>query len=205
MKWMILGISLALIIDTASADIIPNLEAGREKSKVCAACHMTDGNSVVAAWPNIAGQPLKYLVEQLKEYRKGDKGARNNPVMFGIASVLSDQDIADLALYFSIQKPTVGETPDKWVALGQKIYRGGNEKTGVPACGPACHGPAGSGNGPAGFPPLSGQHAEYVIDQLKAFKSGARANDPNAIMRDISQRMTQEEMEAVGHYVTGLH
>ncbi len=208
MKWMIHGMGFVLLLLSrvvVAAEIIPNATAGQEKSQVCVACHTADGNSVVPAWPKIAGQPEKYLIQQLVEYRKGDKGTRNNPVMFGITQSLSDQDIADLAAYFANQKPTVGATPEKWVALGEKIYRGGNIKTGVPACGPACHGPSGRGNSPGGFPPLSGQHADYIIDQLKAFKSGARSNDPNAIMRDISQRMTDEEMEAVGHYVSGLH
>ncbi len=193
-------------MDVAFADnLMPNLSAGAEKSKVCAACHSSDGNSVVPAWPKIAGQSEKYLIEQLKEYRKGDKGARFNPVMYEIVKAFTDQDIADLAGYFSSQKPTLGAAKAESLVLGEKIYRGGNPKTGVPACGSSCHGAKGEGNAPAGFPPLRGQQPDYIIDQLKAFKSGIRSNDPNAIMRDIAKRMSEEEIQAVGHYVSGLH
>lgn len=190
--------------DLAYATLSPAQQAGFEKSQVCAACHNADGNSTVPAWPNIAGQPIKYLIEQLTEFRKGDKGTRFNPVMYGITQDLSDQDIADLAAYFSSQKPAEGSTKEEWVALGEKIYRGGNPKTGVPACS-ACHSPRAEGNIPAGFPPLSGQHPDYTLEQLKAFRNGTRSNDPNAIMRDITKAMTEEEMQAVSHYVSGLH
>ncbi len=206
MRSKVFWISLYLLMDVALAtELIPNLTHGGEKSKICAACHNTDGNSVVPAWPKIAGQPERYLIEQLKEYRKGDKGSRFNPVMYGIIQALSDQDIVDLAGYFSSQKPTPGTAKAEAVLLGEKIYRGGNPKTGVPACGSSCHGAKGEGNVPAGFPSLQGQQSDYIIEQLKAFKSGVRANDPNAIMRDIAKRMTEEEIQAVGHYVSGLH
>ena len=186
-------------------DLPANAEAGRSKAAVCTACHNADGNSTVPAWPKIAGQPEKYLIEQLKEYRKGDKGTRFNPVMYGIVQALTDQDIADLAAYFASQKPALGTAKEAGLALGEKLYRGGNLKTGVPGCGSSCHGARGEGNIEAGFPALRGQHADYVIDQLKAFKSGARASDPNGIMRDIAKRMTDEEIQAVGNYVSGLH
>ncbi len=201
-KWI--GIGLYFLIGAVAADLVGDPKAGQAKSGVCTACHNADGNATVPAWPKIAGQPVRYLIEQLKEYRKGDKGARFNPVMFGIVQSLTDQDIADLAAFFSSQKSTPGTAEQGSVALGQRIYRGGNSKTGVPAC-EACHSPTGLGNSPAGFPPLSGQHPDYIIDQLKAFRSGVRSNDPNEIMRDISKRMSDEEIEAVGNYVSGLH
>jgi cytochrome c553 len=200
--WIIL---MSLMMGMAVAELTPDLNAGREKSQPCVTCHNVDGNSTVPAWPKIAGQPVKYLKEQLEEFRKGDKGNRNDPVMFSIVHALTDQDIADLAAYFSSLKSTPGETQQQYVALGEKIYRGGNPNTGVPACGPSCHGPRGEGNPPAAFPPLSGQHPEYILDQLRKFKSGARADDPNGIMRDIAKRMTDEEMQAVSNYVSGLH
>lgn len=204
----IAGIGLYFILSVAtaaeSAVLVPDINAGRQKSEPCVVCHGPDGNSVVPAWPKIAGQPERYLVEQLKEYRKGEKGTRFNAVMYGLVGTLTDQDIVDLAGYFASQQRTPGVTDEKWMSLGEKIYRGGNPKTGVPAC-QGCHDPAGRGNPPAGFPPLSGQQSAYAVDQLKAFKNGARLNDPNEIMRDISQRMTDEEIEAVGNYVSGLH
>ncbi len=124
--------------------------------------------------------------------------------MVGFSTALSDQDMADLAAFYASQKATPGSTPAAFVVLGEKIYRGGNRATGVPACS-ACHSPRGEGNIPAGFPSLSGQHSDYIIEQLKAFRSGTRTNDVNGIMRDISKRMTDEEIKAVSHYVSGLH
>ncbi len=205
-KWLGVGIVCFFLIPKAIADtvLVGNADAGRQKSTACVACHNADGNSSVPAWPKIAGLPEKYLIEQLKEYRKGDKGTRFNPVMYAIVQGLSDQDIADLAAFFASQKRTAGSTASQWVLPGEKIYRGGNSKTGVPACS-ACHSAKGEGNIPAGFPPLSGQQPGYVIQQLEDFKAGTRANDPNAIMRDISKRMSDEEREAVGNYVSGLH
>lgn len=179
-------------------------KAGFEKSKVCAACHAAEGNSTVPAWPKITDQSTKYFIEQMKDFRKGDKGPRFNPVMFGLSAGLSDQDIADLAAFFASQKTTPGITKAEFVSLGERIYRGGNLKTGVPACS-GCHDPQGMGNSPAGFPRLSGQHPEYIIEQLKQFRSGARINSVNGIMTDISKRMTDEEIQAVSNYVSGLH
>jgi cytochrome c553 len=197
------GAWLFLMLSAVAADILPDLAAGREKSSVCVVCHGGDGNSVVAAWPKIAGQSERYLIEQLKEFRKGQQGNRFNAVMYGIVQALTDQDIADLAAFYAVQKPTPGVVQEQWVSLGEKIYRGGNSASGVPACA-GCHDPKGAGNALAGFPPLSAQQSDYVIEQLKAFKSGARLNDPNQIMQDITKRMTESEMEAVGHYVSGL-
>lgn len=187
-----------------SPDTLPDIAKGQEKAALCAPCHGLDGNSTVPNWPKIAGQPPKYLIEQLKEYRKGEKGNRYEPSMYGVVQGLSDEDIANLAVYFASQKTSLGVAKASLVALGEKIYRGGNPKTGVPAC-IACHGANGDGNAPAGFPRLSAQHPEYTLDQLKKFKAGTRANDPNGIMRDISKRMSDEEMQAVSSYIAGLH
>jgi len=202
-RQFILGVWLLFMLSNVAADILPDIAKGREKSSVCVVCHGSDGNSVVAAWPKIAGQSERYLIEQLKEFRKGQQGNRFNAVMFGITQALTDQDIADLAAFYAAQKPTPGVVEEQWVSLGEKIYRGGNSASGVPACA-GCHDPKGLGNALAGFPPLSAQQSDYVIEQLKAFKSGTRLNDPNQIMQDITKRMTDSEIEAVGHYVSGL-
>src|SRR5690242_8308945 len=114
--------------------------AGKDKSAVCAACHGVDGNSTVAIWPKIAGESEGYLIKQLTEYRKGSAGTRFEPSMYAMTQNLSDQDIADLAAYFASQAPSPGSTPAQFVDVGEKLYRGGNVETGVPACS-ACHGP----------------------------------------------------------------
>lgn len=204
MKRRLIWIGLIAMIGSTMAAESPDVSMGLKKSEPCVVCHGIDGNSPNPAWPNIAGQPEKYLIEQLKEFRKGDKGTRFNPVMFGIVQGLSDEDIQDLAKYYANQQPSLGAVRSNFVSLGEKIYRGGNVATGVVACS-GCHDPNGEGNPEAGFPPLSGQHPQYLIDQLKKFKNNERSNDPNGIMRDIAKRMTDEEIEAVCNYVSGLH
>ena len=175
-----------------------------DKKQICATCHGAEGNSAAPNFPKIAGQPYKYLKEQLIEYRKGSQGKRFDPVMFGMTQSLTDEDIEMMATFYANQKSTLNTAKTEFVELGEKIYRAGNPKTGVPAC-MACHGPTGAGNELAGFPRLSGQFQEYTADQLKRFKSGTRLNGPNGIMIDISKRMSEEEIQAVSSYVAGLH
>ena len=117
---------------------------------------------------------------------------------------LSDADIADLAAYFSAQAGGPGTAKPEHVELGQKLYRAGNARAGLPSC-MSCHGPSGAGNGAAGYPALAGQHAEYTAIQLKAFKSEQRANDKDSVMRTIAGKMTIREIEAVSSYIQGLH
>lgn len=181
-----------------------NIEAGKQKSATCVACHNADGNSTTPAWPKIAGQHENYLTRQVKEIQKGDKGKRNNPAMLAIIANLSEQDIEDLSAYFASQKQSPGQVAKNYVELGQKIYKGGNLQTGVPACS-ACHGPQGKGNDSANYPRIGGQHADYTEAQLKAFKAGTRSNDANEIMRNISAKMTDDEIKAVSSYISGLN
>ena len=98
---------------------------------------------------------------------------------------------------------SLGEADPALVGLGEKIYRGGNKATGVAAC-MACHAPNGMGNPAANFPRLAGQHAKYVENQLKAFRSGQRANDAGKMMRNIAAKMTDAEIAAVASYIEGL-
>ena len=175
--------------------------AGKQKSAACAACHGADGNSVNGEWPKLAGQNAKYLAKQLHEFKAGD---RANPIMSGMAAPLSDQDMADLAAYFSSQKVSPGEADPQLVEAGQALYKGGNLANGVSAC-MACHGPNGAGNPEAGFPSIAGQHAQYTETQLKAFRSMQRANDPGQMMRNIAIKMTDPEIKAVASYIQGLH
>lgn len=173
--------------------------------QVCAACHALDGNSPAAANPKIAGQFAEYLHKQLVDFKpKGSqKPARPSAIMNGMAAPLSDADIKGLAAYYAGQKLKPAAAADKELAaLGQKIWRGGVAATGVPACA-GCHGPTGAGI-PAQYPRLSGQFADYIAAQLKAFKEGARANDPNAMMRGVAARMTEQEIRAVAEYAAGL-
>lgn len=178
--------------------------AGQQKSAACVACHSADGNTTTPLWPKIAGMSEGYLLKQLLDYKKGEKGPRFDPTMYSIVATLSEQDLADLAAFYATQVPTIGQVPSNYVAQGQALYRGGNLTSGVPACA-ACHSPKGDGNSLALFPRLGGQNSQYVRDQLLKFKSKQRSNDPNSMMRDIAARLNEQELEAIAQYVQGLH
>ena len=197
-------LTLAAMIGLATlgnAQAAGDAEAGKAKAAMCAACHGTDGNSPAPNFPKLAGQHVEYIVKQLNEYKSGD---RKDATMTGMVAALSEQDMADLAAFFSAQKATVGKAAEDKVELGEALYRAGNAASGVTACA-ACHGPAGNGNPMAKFPSLSGQHAEYTAMQLKNFRTGARANDAGSMMRGIAKKMTDAEIDAVAQYIQGLH
>ncbi len=183
-------------------------EAGKQKFIGCAACHGADGNSAIDINPKLAGQHAEYIVKQLQDFKlasqTGGAEGRNNAVMNGMASVLSDQDMMDIAAFLIDQKPSEGTTPEDVIAVGEKLYRGGDSERGIAAC-IACHGPRGDGMGLAKFPDISGQHAAYVKAQLEAFRSGQRANDPNGMMRDIAKRLTDSDIDTLAKYLGGLH
>lgn len=172
-------------------------------TSVCAACHGADGNSTSPTNPNLAGQGAEYITKQLTDFKSG---ARKNPIMQGIvtANNLTPEDMKNLGAYFSSQTPKPGSAKNKALALeGEKIFKGGNAGSGVPACA-ACHGPTGAGI-PAQFPRLAGQHSEYVLAQLHNFWNGDRANDGAKMMRIIASKLTDQEMKAVAEYISGLH
>ncbi|MFT2092822.1 c-type cytochrome [Paraglaciecola sp. 2405UD69-4] len=204
-----LGLLLCLFVGFSTSALAQgDAEQGKNKSAVCAACHGMDGNSAIAMNPKLAGQHTKYLVKQLKEFKlaaqSGGAEGRNNAVMNGMAVGLSEQDIEDLAAYFSSQESTPGEAAEDIIDAGRKIYISGDLDRGITAC-IACHGPRGNGTSLSGFPDISGQHAEYIATQLKAFRSGERANSLNGMMADIAKKMTDEEIEIISSYVSGLH
>jgi cytochrome c553 len=174
-------------------------------TQVCAACHAGDGNSPAPANPKIAGQISEYLHKQLVDFKAqgGKKPARESPIMMGMVANLSEADMKALAAYYSGQKLKPAAAADKnLAAAGQRLWRGGNAATGVPACA-GCHGPAGAGM-PAQYPRIARPYADYIAAQLKAFKDGARANDPNGMMRGVAARLTEQEIRAVAEYAAGL-
>ena len=170
-------------------------------NQVCAACHGIDGNSPLSANPSLAGQHPEYLLKQLTEFKSG---ARSNAVMTAMVANLSPDDMRNLAAYYSSQIPKQMGAKDKdLVAQGRKLYRGGNPSNSVAACA-GCHSPNGSGI-PAQYPRLASQHADYVAAQLKAFRAGDRANDPNEMMRATAVKLTDKEIAALAEYISGLH
>lgn len=197
--------ALALITFSAAQAQDPAARGQQIASQVCAACHAADGNSVASANPKIAGQFPEYLHKQLVDFKaaEGKKPARESAIMGPMVANLSEADMKSLAAYFAGQELKPAVAADKELAgLGQKIWRGGNPATGVPACA-GCHGPAGAGI-PAQYPRISGQFAEYIAAQLRLFRDGARANDPNGMMRGVAARMTEREIRAVSEYAAGL-
>lgn len=177
----------------------PDLAKGEAKyTAVCAACHGADGNSAIAANPKLAGQHPDYLVKQLQEFKSGK---RNSAVMKGFAAVLTDEDMKNIGAWLAAQKAKPGYAKDRdLVALGERIYRGGIPDRQIAACA-GCHSPNGAGI-PAQYPRLSGQHADYAIDQLKAFRDGARGNSLQ--MTQVAAKMNDREIRAVSDYVAGL-
>ena len=162
-------------------------------SKVCSACHASDGNSATPANPILAGQHAEYIAKQLANFKSGE---RKNPVMLGMASTLSPDDMKKLGEYFQQQKakPRTAKDPEL-VKVGQQIYRGGVMAKGIASC-TSCHGPSGAGI-PAQYPRIAGQHAEYTTAQLVSFRSGERANDPNSMMRAIAGRLSDPQLKAL--------
>jgi cytochrome c553 len=181
-------------------------------TQVCAACHGAEGVSVASANPHLAGQHAEYLALQLEHFKQG---LRKNPVMAAMAATVSAEDAKALGAYFSEKKPKPGAANDKALAeIGQKIYRGGNSKTGLPACA-SCHSPTGAGL-PVQYPRLAGQYADYTYAQLQGFVKGDRGGEiktadgklvedaPGRIMGTVASKMSDREMKAVAEYISGL-
>jgi len=201
MNKIFLGTFLAVSVTAAMPLTAGDIEAGKAKSVTCAGCHGVDGNSANPEWPSIAGQSTAYLIKQLKDFKAGN---RENAMMVPMAAALNDQDMEDVAAFYASQKPKGGAANPDMLELGQRIYRGGIKERKIAAC-MACHSPDGSGNPAAKFPTVAGQHAAYSSNQLKAFRSGARANDPEQMMRNTAHLMTDEEITAVASYIQGLY
>jgi cytochrome c553 len=192
---------VAIVGWNGSAMAAGSKEAGQSKSATCVACHGVDGNSANPEWPSLAAQHGSYIVSQLKHFKAGE---RQNPLMTPIAATLSEEDMADLAAYFSSQtlRPT-GETEPSKLKLGEKVYRSGSLEKAEPACA-GCHGPTGAGNPSANYARIGGQHATYIALQLRAYKTGARATDPNEMMRTVASKLSDEEIDAVASYLQGM-
>ncbi len=184
----------------ASAKIAkPDLVKGEASyTAVCAACHGADGNSGTPSNPKLAQQHPEYLLEQLQAFKSGK---RNNPIMSGFASALSDEDMKNIAYWVGNNKAKPGFAKDKeLVALGERIYRGGIADRQVAACA-SCHSPNGAGLPPI-YPRLSGQHADYTAAQLTGFRDGMRKNNP--LMTQVTAKMNDREIKAVADFIAGL-
>jgi len=180
---------------------------GADKAAVCMACHGPNGNSANPEWPSLAGQSATYIAEQLHLFKLG---GRKNDVMAPMAAALSDEDMADLSMYFAQQVPTGGEADPANYKLGQKLYFAGDVSRGIPACA-SCHGPVGRGNPPAGYPALRAQHSVYTVSQLTRYATDARyepAPAPHgrnaAMMTTVAKRLSQDDIRNVASFLQGL-
>jgi cytochrome c553 len=189
----------AAVANEPAAAAKPDLAKGQATStQVCAACHTADGSRGSPANPILQGQHADYLAKQLDEFKSGK---RNNPIMKGMASTLSPEDMKNVAAFYASKQAKPGFAKDKaLVALGEKIYRGGIADRQIPACA-GCHSPNGAGI-PAQYPRLAGQHSDYTEAQLNAFRSGLRTN--SAQMTGVAAKMNDREIKAVSDYIAGL-
>ena len=184
----------------ATAQPKADLAKGQATSTaICGACHLADGSRGSPANPILQGQHPDYLVKQLTEFKSGK---RDNSIMKGFASTLSEDDARNVAAFYAGKVAKGGFAKNKdLVGLGEKIYRGGIADRSIPACA-GCHSPNGAGI-PAQYPRLSGQHADYTEAQLIAFRSGGRKN--SAQMSDVAAKLNDREIKALADYITGLH
>ncbi|MFV3403882.1 MULTISPECIES: c-type cytochrome [Pseudomonas] len=202
-----LFVSLLLTMGVAGAasaadPIKGDATAGQAKTAVCGACHNPDGNSLAPNFPKLAGQGQRYLEKQLHDIQSGKRTVLE---MTGMLANFNDQDLADIAAYFSSQKGSVGAADPKLVERGRALFNGGDLEKGMPAC-TGCHSPNGAGLALAGFPHLGGQHAQYVAKQLTDFREGNRTNDGDAMtMRTIAGKLSNKDIEAIASYIQGLH
>lgn len=184
------------------ADTAGNVESGKAKTAVCAGCHGMDGNSAAPNFPKLAGQGAEYLVKQLGDIKEK---RRTVVEMTGLLDALTDQDLNDIAAFYSAQKMSLGQANEELVKVGAPLYRAGNMANKVAACA-ACHGPTGAGIALAKYPALGGQHADYIATQLHKFRKGERTNDGDTrIMRAIAAKLSDDEIKSVASYISGLN
>jgi cytochrome c553 len=196
-------IALFFVTGAAAESLVDgDMDAGKAKSTPCSACHGANGISLSPLWPNLAGQAAPYIVAQLEDFKDG---SRVDPLMTPQAMNLSAEDMADLAVYFESLPPAAQAVADvERIDRAEALWRGGNAAEGVAAC-LACHGPTGRGNPAAAFPALAGQHAAYSAKQLREYAAGTRITDGKTrIMRDIAERLSPEDIEALASYLQGL-
>ena len=168
-------------------------------ANLCSGCHGLDGNSTDPKFPKLAGRHPEYLVRELKEFVSG---ARKSDIMTPIAASLDPGEFKGLGEYFGAQKPASGVVLDQKIAAsGMKLYQDGDEERGVPACS-GCHSSDGAGS--KRFPRLAGQHREYLLQQMQDFRNDVRKGAGSRLMREVTKRLSDDEMKAVAEYLTGL-
>jgi cytochrome c553 len=186
------SLALALVAVILPCSALADMTAGLKKSASCTTCHGNDGNSAAAAYPNLAGQTAEYLVKQMMDLKEG---RRVSQVMSPMITIMTPEDIRDLADYFSAQVPSASSfrtDPDR-VAEGKKIAAEGK-------C-TSCHQTNFKGLGP--IPRVSRQQYNYTVKQLKDFRDGVRTND-NGLMAPYAKDLTDDQIKSLVHYLSTL-
>lgn len=176
-----------------------NSKNGKELAAQCAACHGDNGVSPAPEFPSLAGQLATYTYKQLQDYKNGQ---RTHTLMSSIAAGLSDQDMADMAAWYSSLPAPKYKTGNKDLEIAEKLVSEGDGKRILPPCY-TCHGSDGEGER-LDIPALAGQQAEYFAATLTAYKSGERHNDIYSRMRLISQQLNDAEIQELAQYYQQL-
>ncbi|HIH2763409.1 MAG TPA: c-type cytochrome [Candidatus Azoamicus sp.] len=199
-KFFLVLFSLTFISTSYAEEQAPATKLSR-----CVTCHTISGNSTTTIWPKLAEQHASYMVKQLLEFKKGKDGDRYDPTMVGMLQGVNESDMIELADHFS--KQVLEKKNNKIDKIefenGKNIYLFGDKETNIVAC-VGCHGADGTGNRLANFPSLRWQHKDYIVIQLKKFKNNDRRNDVNSIMRDVASNMSEQQMNFVASYVSGM-
>lgn len=180
-----------------------NPVAGKDisESERCQECHGEDGNSDDGRVPRHAGQYADYLIKQLRDFQTG---ARQHPIMSVVAEDLSESDMTDIAAYFASRKPakSLSAVDDP---AAEKLFANGDKSRAIEAC-VNCHGEGGKGKiaDSVTYPAIGGQHKAYLSGQLVNWKLGERANSPGGVMNRIAKALTDDEIEALSNYISGL-
>ena len=186
------SLALALLFAISFPAAAADAEAGKQKAQLCVACHGADGNSERAVYPSLAGQPPLYVYYQLLQFREG---RRKDASMSAIAAGMSDADMKDVAEYFFKQAAKVPQT-----ALEPAQVEAGKAIAARNHCG-SCHMPGYVGQ--KHIPRLASQHFEYLVKELRGFKTGARP-DIDGTMASSAQPLTDKDITDMAAYLAGL-
>lgn len=201
MKKTVLGSLFAMALLAPAAHAAADDELVQRAVHVCASCHGDFGRSADSRYPALAGQPREYTIRQLKDFR--DKARAETDVqayMWGISALLTDAAIEGLSDYYAQQEPRPGRATNAALqARGREIFTRGIPAQKVRACA-SCHGER--AEGASGFPRLAGQHADYLVRQLKVFRTPLRPH--GVIMKNETRSLNEAQMRAVASYLQSL-
>lgn len=192
--------TMFMAVSTAAAAPPPIVTQGEGAAIACASCHGVDGaGNAQAGFPVLAQLPPAQFTKQIADFKAG---TRVDPIMTPIATAMSAEDIDASARHYASQarpSPAASSADPGVLARGKDLATNGAWDRDLPPCF-GCHGTDGFGIEPA-FPPIAGQHADYTAGQLQAWRSGARSNDPQELMKTVAEKLTDEEIQAVAEYL----